>query len=187
MTTLAIYPDDANGAPEVLTDSAAIATALDAIGVEYARWSSDAPLAEDADQEAVLAAYRNEVDALNGRYGFESMDVVALRPDHPQKAEFREKFRAEHIHKDFEVRFFVDGSGVFYLHVNDRVYCVLCEAGDLLSVPPDVTHWFDMGADPDFKCIRLFTAAEGWVGHFTGSDIATRFPGFDELRREITV
>lgn len=185
MTTLAIYPDDASGGPEVLTDTAAIVAALDAIGVEYARWETDADLAADADQEAVLEAYRDSVNALDRRYGFESMDVVALRPDNPKKAEFREKFRSEHIHKDFELRFFVDGGGLFYLHVGGKVYCALCEAGDLLSVPPDTTHWFDMGAEPDFKCIRLFTAADGWVGHFTGSDIATRFPDFDELRNAL--
>jgi 1,2-dihydroxy-3-keto-5-methylthiopentene dioxygenase len=36
-----------------------------------------------------------------------------------------------------------------------------------------------MGERPDFKCIRFFTRPEGWVGNFTGSDIATRFPDFD--------
>ena len=41
--------------------------------------------------------------------------------------EMRQKFLNEHTHADFEVRFFVDGSGLFYLHVGDRVYLVLCE------------------------------------------------------------
>jgi len=39
---------------------------------------------------------------------------------------------------------------------------------------------FDMGEHPDFKCIRFFTVPDGWVGNFTGSDIAGRFPTFDE-------
>ena len=94
-------------------------------------------------------------------------------------AEFRNKFLAEHTHADFEVRFVVDGSGLFYLHLGDRVMLVLCEKGDLISVPANTTHWFDMGENPDFKCIRLFTTEDGWVGDFTGSDIATRFPDMD--------
>jgi 1,2-dihydroxy-3-keto-5-methylthiopentene dioxygenase len=91
----------------------------------------------------------------------------------------RQKFLAEHTHADFEVRFFVDGSGLFYLHVGDRVYMVLCERGDLISVPADTTHWFDMGSNPSFKCIRFFTTPDGWVGSFTGSGIAGRFPDYD--------
>ncbi|MCB1925897.1 MAG: acireductone dioxygenase [Gammaproteobacteria bacterium] len=162
-----------------LSDHAAIAAALGELGVEFERWDANQPLADDADQATVLAAYKDDVEQLNARYGFQSVDVVALGPDHPQKTEMRQKFLAEHTHADFEVRFFVDGSGLFYLHVDDKVYMVLCEKGDLISVPANTTHWFDMGAHPHFKCIRFFTTPDGWVGNFTGSDIATRFPDFD--------
>lgn len=178
MTRLTIYNEDASGA-QSYTEFDEIAAKLGAAGVEFERWAADRPLSPDADQEQVLAAYRDAIDKLNARYGFQSMDVVSLRPDHPNKAEFREKFLSEHTHGDFEVRFFVDGRGLFYLHLGDKVYAVLCEQGDLISVPAATTHWFDMGREPDFKCIRLFTTPEGWVGDFTGSDIAGRFPDFD--------
>ena len=149
--------------------------------LRFEQWQASQPLAVDADQEAVIAAYQDSIDELNAQYGFQSVDVVALRPNNPDKAEFRKKFLAEHTHADFEVRFFVDGSGLFYLHVGDKVFLVLCEKGDLISVPANTTHWFDMGQDPNFKCIRLFTTVDGWVGDFTGSDIATRFPDFDSV------
>jgi 1,2-dihydroxy-3-keto-5-methylthiopentene dioxygenase len=178
MTALTIQTADGQTL-DTLSDHAAIAAALGELGVEFERWEANRPLAADAEQEAVLAAYRADVDRLNAKYGFQSVDVVALGPDHPQKAEMRQKFLSEHTHADFEVRFFVDGSGLFYLHVGDRVYLVLCERGDLISVPANTTHWFDMGANPHFKCIRFFTTPDGWVGNFTGSDIATRFPDFD--------
>jgi 1,2-dihydroxy-3-keto-5-methylthiopentene dioxygenase len=102
-----------------------------------------------------------------------------------KKDEFRQLFLAEHTHADFEVRFFVDGAGLFYLHVGDRIYAMLCEGGDLISVPAGTTHWFDMGSAPSFKCIRLFTTPEGWKGEFTGSDIAKRFPDFDRHLAEV--
>jgi 1,2-dihydroxy-3-keto-5-methylthiopentene dioxygenase len=89
-------------------------------------------------------------------------------------------FITEHFHRDFEVRFFVDGRGLFYLHIGDKVYCVLCKKNDLISVPANTSHWFDMGSAPDFKAIRLFTTDEGWVAEFTGSDISGKFPDFDE-------
>ena len=180
MTALTIYRDDLQGTPRTIGDFAAIADELAGIGVEFERWQADRPLPRDADQEQVLDAYRQAVDELNRKYGFQSIDVVSLQPDHPERTQFRQKFLAEHTHADFEVRFFVAGRGLFYLHVGDKVYLVLCEQGDLISVPANTTHWFDMGERPDFKCIRFFTTPNGWEGNFTGSDIATRFPSFDE-------
>ena len=179
MTMLQVCSE--TGAPEgaVIRDAAEISRVLGGLGVEFEQWKADKPLADDADQDAVLAAYQDSIEKLNKRYGFESKDVVALRPDNPKKDEFRQKFLAEHTHADFEVRFFVDGSGLFYLHVNDKVYLVFCEKGDLISVPANTTHWFDMGSKPNFKCIRLFTTADGWVGNFTGSEIAKTFPDYD--------
>lgn len=180
MTTLKIYPDTGNGDPEVYTDHAEIANILQGIGVEFERWDAGRELADNAGQEEVMAAYQQAIDKLNRKYGFKSIDVIGLKPDHPDKDAMRKKFLSEHTHADFEVRFFVDGRGLFYLHVGDKVYATLCEKGDLISVPANTTHWFDMGSQPDFKCIRFFTTDDGWVGNFTGSDIAERFPDFDD-------
>jgi 1,2-dihydroxy-3-keto-5-methylthiopentene dioxygenase len=180
MSALTIYLENQAGPGELFTEYSDIAAQLEGIGVQFERWTANCELADDADQEAVIGAYRDSVDRLMRQYGFQSADVVSLQPDHPQKAAFREKFLAEHTHSDFEVRFFVDGKGLFYLHVGNKVYAVLCEKGDLISVPADTTHWFDMGEFPSFKCIRLFTTPEGWVATFTGSDIAKSFPTFDQ-------
>ncbi len=180
MTVLAIYSED-GVMQQTLRQLDDIIAELDAKGVLLERWQATEKLSGTADQDTVIAAYQNAIDVLNKRFGFESMDVVSLRPDNPQREEFRGKFLAEHTHDDFEVRFFVDGTGLFYLHIEDKVYLLLCTQGDLISVPANMTHWFDMGVAPNFKCIRLFTQSEGWIGNFTGSDIATRFPSYDQF------
>lgn len=181
MSRLTIFKDDNNTVHEDFSEFAEIAERLEAIGIQFEQWQANKPLVDDAGQDEVLAAYEEDVTRLNNHYGFTSVDVVALGPEHPQKAEMRAKFLSEHTHADFEVRFFVEGSGIFYIHKNDHIYAVLCEKGDLISVPANTTHWFDMGTQPHFKCIRFFTTPEGWVGDFTGSDIASRFPSFDQL------
>jgi 1,2-dihydroxy-3-keto-5-methylthiopentene dioxygenase len=181
MSRLAIYDEAGNRRSDIITDQAAISDTLAALGVRFERWQADAPLSAEAGQDEVLKAYSDDVKRLTDEYGFQSADVVSLRPDNPHKAEFRQKFLAEHTHSDFEVRFFVDGSGLFYLHIGDKVYLVLCEQGDLISVPADTSHWFDMGENPDFTCIRLFVIPDGWVGEFTASDIAARFPSYDQF------
>jgi len=181
MSVLAIQSDDAAGSPTVIKDREGIASQLRDICVQFEQWQADEVLSDDASQDDVLKAYQASIDKLNEQYQFKSMDVVSLNPDNPDKEAFRGKFLAEHTHDDFEVRFFVDGSGLFYLHVEDKVYMVFCERGDLISVPANTTHWFDMGENPFFKCIRFFKIPEGWVGNFTGSDIAKTFPSYDDF------
>ena len=185
MSALFISQDNTPEVTETITDHAAIADCLARQGVQFEYWQGKQALAYEADQDSVMAAYRDSIDTLNHKYNFSSVDVVSLNPDHPDKAAFRQKFLAEHTHNDFEVRFFVDGSGLFYLHLGDKVYMVMCEKGDLISVPANTTHWFDMGENPSFKCIRFFTTPDGWEGNFTGSDIASNFPSFDDMAAEL--
>lgn len=181
MSALRIYDEAGQPIGAETRDFENIAAQLAEHGVQFERWQATENLADDAEQAAVLKAYQRSIDELNKRYHFKSVDVVALRPDNPQKDELRKKFLSEHTHADFELRFFVDGSGLFYLHLGDKVYLVLCEKGDLISVPANTPHWFDMGKEPNFKCIRLFTTEEGWLGFFTGNDIAARLPSMDEF------
>ncbi len=179
MSTLAIYRDD-GALLEVTHDFEAIANQLHGAGVLFERWEANRPLSDSAGQEEIIGAYRASVDRLMQHYGFQSADVISVTPDHPSKVELRKRFLDEHTHSDFEVRYFVGGKGLFFIHAKKQVHAVMCEQGDLISVPANTPHWFDMGADPQLKCIRLFTTPEGWVANYTGDDIAHRFPSFEQ-------
>lgn len=184
MSILTIHPEDKPGRAEVIRDPVLIGERLEKLGVRFEHWVAERELPPDASQEDILAAYQSSVARLQELYGFQSADVISVTPNHPQKAELRAKFLNEHTHTDFEVRFFVEGRGLFYLHPDDHVYAVLCERGDLISVPAHVKHWFDMGRVPELKCIRLFTTPEGWVAEFTGSDLSDNFPRLEPFVRE---
>ncbi len=176
MSRLRIYPDTQAEAIAVHTDHADIARELSRVGVRFERWQASAPVAPGASQDEVIAAYRHDIDRLMAEGGYRAVDVVSLKPDHPERAALRQKFLDEHTHSEDEVRFFVAGSGQFTLHLKDKVYEILCEQGDLIGVPDGARHWFDMSESPYFVAIRLFTNPAGWVAHFTGDDIAQRFP-----------
>jgi 1,2-dihydroxy-3-keto-5-methylthiopentene dioxygenase len=180
MSRLTIYRDDAPLVTELDTaDEARIRKGLARINVQFERWAALQPLASTDRDDAILAAYQPEIQRLERARAYQAVDVLRCLPDHPQREQLREKFLAEHIHDDDEVRFFVEGAGMFYLHADARVHMVLCERNDLISVPAGMRHWFDMGPEPHFTVIRLFTTPEGWVARFTGDPIAARFPAFD--------
>ena len=178
MTTMAIYRENGE-LIEVTQDFETIANKLHGAGVLFERWRADRLLDDSAGQDEILSAYRGSVDRLMKHYNFKSADVISMTSSHPDKDMLRKKFLDEHTHADFEVRFFVDGQGLFCIHADDRVHAILCQQGDLISVPANTPHWFDMGPEPKFKCIRLFTTPEGWVANYTGSAIARQFPKLD--------
>lgn len=180
MSELTIFSDDTPDAPQLHTTSAAtIAAELNKVGVRFEQWQAGAAIQAGDSQEKVLAAYQSDIDRLVAEAGYQSMDVVSLTADNPNKAELRKKFLDEHRHAEDEVRFFVDGEGLFSLHIGDQVFEVLCQKGDLISVPANTPHWFDMGPNPHFVAIRLFNNPDGWIAHFTGSDIASGFSRLD--------
>ncbi len=184
MSLLTIHSENNPETAEVVQNFDAIAKRLNSIGVLFEHWEAEHEFDADATQKIVLSAYSQPLHGLKEKYGFQSADVISVMPDHPEKAQLRAKFINEHTHSDFEVRFFVQGSGLFFLHPDENVYAVLCERGDLISVPAHTKHWFDMGRHPNLKCIRLFTFEEGWVAEFTGSHIADYFPKYEEFVRD---
>jgi len=180
MSHLTVYRDSDAANPLVVTeDFDEIAQALSEAGIRIERWKADRALPADADNETIIAAYQAEIDRLVAERGYQTWDVVSMHPDHPDKDAFRGKFLDEHTHGEDEVRFFVRGQGLFNMHVEGKVYSLLCVKDDLISVPANTRHWFDMGPNPSFTAIRLFNNPEGWVAQFTGSDIAGQFPKLD--------
>jgi 1,2-dihydroxy-3-keto-5-methylthiopentene dioxygenase len=181
MSRLRVFEQEHPDLPlSTTTDHVGMARELAAIGVGFEQWEASQPVAPGASSEAVMGAYRDDIERLVRERGFKSVDVVSIAPDHPDRDAMRAKFLDEHFHKEDEVRFFVAGSGLFTLHVGDKVYEILCERGDLIAVPDSTHHWFDMGPEPSFVAIRFFTEPDGWVGHFTGNDISRRFPRHGE-------
>jgi 1,2-dihydroxy-3-keto-5-methylthiopentene dioxygenase len=108
-----------------------------------------------------------------------------MTPDHPERQALRQKFLAEHTHSEDEVRFFVEGCGLFCLHIGDEVLQVLCERNDWLAVPAGTRHWFDMGPAPHFCALRFFNDPAGWVADFTGDPIAERYPRLDDPQLQL--
>lgn len=191
MTLLAIHqlPSDGSAAPAATpcpptlrtSDGDQIRQELEARGIRFERWPARAATGEATTADALLALYAEEIARLQSSGAYPTVDAIRLTPDHPDRVALRQKFLSEHTHSEDEVRFFVEGRGLFCLHLGDEVLQVVCERNDLISVPAGTPHWFDMGPEPHFAALRFFDNPEGWVATFTGEAIAERFPLLDEL------
>ena len=175
MKALTVYDESANVLFET-DEKGEVANTLKEVGVHYEQWNAGFEIGPEHNEEDILLAYKSEIDKLVEENGYQTRDVISLFSDNPNKAELREKFLSEHTHSEDEVRFFVRGQGLFTLHIEDKVFSILCQKSDLISVPADTLHWFDMGDSPEFTCIRLFNNPSGWVANYSDSGIDKKFP-----------
>ena len=87
MSTLTIELTDKSIPATDLTEGAAIAAVLSAVGIGFERWTTSAPLPADAPVEAILTAYAAQIDVLKEQYGFQSVDVARMNPTHPAQSQ----------------------------------------------------------------------------------------------------
>ena len=176
MSELSIYSEQ-GGEPVFSTDDPArIQQELNLRGIAFDRCVSRAKLAHDADQSTILSAYTVEIQQIQALGDYPTVDAIRMQPDHPDRDALRQKFLSEHTHAEDEVRLFVEGRGLFCLHIKSEVLQVTCETNDWISVPAGTRHWFDMGEKPCFCAVRFFNNPNGWVANFTGDPIAERHP-----------
>jgi len=148
---------------------------LQPLGIWHERWQAAVPFAPDASPDTVLSAYAYVLEPYMQRNGYTVADVIVVHPQSENLDAIRTKFLREHTHTEDEVRFFVEGKGWFWFHVGGEVFHVECSAGDLLSVPAQMPHWFDLGSIPFVKAIRIFIDTSGWVPHYTETGIESKY------------
>jgi 1,2-dihydroxy-3-keto-5-methylthiopentene dioxygenase len=149
-----------------------IAVFLGQYGIDYERWTPESRAATDAGPEAILEAYATQIRQLKARGGYVTADVIDVKPDTPGLEGMLARFNSEHWHDEDEVRFIVDGRGLFHVHPSQApVFAIEVEPGDLIRVPRGTLHWFDLCADRRIRAIRLFQDPSGWTPHYTHSGV----------------
>lgn len=159
-----------------IDDPQVIVSFLAEHGIAYEQWRTDRPVPPDAPADVVLQTYADKIDALKVRGGYTTADVIDVTPATPGLDAMLARFNREHWHHDDEVRFIVEGRGLFHVNPpNGPVFAIEVEAGDLIRVPRGTRHWFDLCADRRIRAIRVFGDASGWTPHYTESGVEAGF------------
>ncbi len=149
-------------------------------GIFFDQWKANEVFEDTASQEEIIQAYSNSLEPFMQQGGYETVDVISINKLTENYEAIRAKFLAEHTHSEDEIRFFVDGQGLFWFNLEgEEVFNLLCQKGDLISVPAGTKHWFDAGEnDPFVKAIRVFIDMSGWIPEYTGSELEKSFSDF---------
>jgi len=117
------------------------------------------------DQKAdILSTFETEINAISERRGYKASDVISLSETTPNLDTLLQNFQREHHHTDDEVRFIVSGNGVFVIQGKDgNFFEVHLSPGDLISVPPNIRHYFTLSDNRKVVAVRIFVDEAGWV------------------------
>jgi 1,2-dihydroxy-3-keto-5-methylthiopentene dioxygenase len=133
---------------------------LDQYGLHVEFWK---PEVTDSSASDALIRFKNQIEGLKKKFGYASADVCELNTTNPNLDKILEPFMKEHHHSDDEVRFTVEGEGIFGVNPGiDPEFEVCVEAGDLLMVPANTRHWFKLTDKKNIKCIRIFKDNPKW-------------------------
>jgi 1,2-dihydroxy-3-keto-5-methylthiopentene dioxygenase len=149
-----------------IDDPAELARFLAGYGICHERWPLADRVDPSASPEEVLAAYEPEIARLRERGGYTTADVIDVSPATPGLEAMLDRFRSEHTHAEDEVRFILQGRGIFFIHGRGRVFLLEVGEGDLINVPAGTRHWFDLCADRRIRAVRLFQNKEGWTPRY---------------------
>ena len=113
------------------------------------------------DDESDRAAF---VESVKRDYGYVDTDYVELRPDTPNLDAICAKFDREHFHTEDEVRFVVEGEGIFDVRdAGDRWLRIEVAPGDMIVIPARTHHRFYLRDSRQIRCMRLFANHDGWA------------------------
>lgn len=131
------------------------------------------PELDEGGRATVVQALGIELIDVCIAHGYQSMDLLVLHPDTPGLDDALARFDRPHTHGDDEVRYIVDGAGLFgFFDTQGREYSVPVEPGDYLRVPAGAEHRFTLTSARRIKALRLFSDTAGWVAQYTGRPAA---------------
>jgi 1,2-dihydroxy-3-keto-5-methylthiopentene dioxygenase len=163
---------------QILQDYNKVRDFLAGIDIVYEYWEPVADLSHDASNEEVLIAYSKLINELKRRGGYVTADVITVNKNTPGLDAMLAKFNIEHRHDEDEVRYILSGRGLFHIHSQqqrDQVVAIEVDTGDLICIPRDTLHWFDLCGDRKIRAIRLFQNVSGWTPHYTHSAIDRKY------------
>ena len=155
-----------------LTEHDEIRNHLAGIGIDYERWELADDVSAAATADEILRAYAPQIETLKKRGGYVTADVIDVKPDTVGLDAMLAKFSIEHRHDEDEVRYIVEGRGLFHINPpSSPVAALEVEAGGLIRVPRGTLHWFDLCGERRIRAIRLFQDTAGWTPLYTNSGI----------------
>jgi len=180
VSRLSVYPQNLPEQPnKVLGHADDIARTLAEVGVGFTQCPVAAVVVPGLDVATLNAECQALTQPLLAQ-GYVIDEVISLKAADAQALALRARFGAEFRLGGEHTSLFVAGRGLVSVHLDEHVYELLCERGDLLTLPAGTRHWLDFGERANVALIRLNKPAQSEAMQLTGDAIASLFPRLEE-------
>lgn len=104
------------------------------------------------------------IETIKAEHRYVDHDVIELSLDTPNLETICAKFDKEHFHTEDEVRFVLEGDGIFDVRngANEWIRIEVSE-GDIIMIPAHKYHRFYLTDRKHIRCMRLFANHDGWA------------------------
>lgn len=164
------------------TELTAIAREL-ALNVQLNYWQVGDPqlrrllaqeILSEEEKEQVLVALNGYFEELQRTADYKSRDLIVLHPGIPNLDAMLVKFDQIHTHGDDEVRYILDGEGIFgFVRLDGSQVELTVQPEEYINVPAGTEHWFYLTAARRIKAVRYFIGTDGWTPEYTGQKFAS--------------
>ena len=145
---------------KTITERPEIKSFLDQYGIYIEFWN-DINLNHNLSDP--LEKYKESIEKLKQKFNYVSADCCSLNSSNTNLDNILKPFMTEHHHTDDEVRFTVEGEGIFGICPKDKTeFEIHVEPGDLILIPANVRHWFKLTDKKNICCLRIFKENPKW-------------------------
>jgi len=186
MSKLAFYTQFNLQKPyRVSDDVMSCAETLAEFGIRFEQWTNLSLLPGlSIPDEEILTLYNKQIDKVKRELGYPHVDIATIKPGDAFSISVRGRYLSEHTHDEDEVRFFLSGSALVYIHVNQKIHILECTRGDFIVIPSGIKHWIDIGPKPEFSVIRWFKTKNAFKNNFTEGYVAEATPRWEAIYGE---
>ncbi len=183
MSKLALYTPFNLQKPFRESDDALYCTeTLAEYGIRFEQWKTVSVMPGiNFSDEAIMNVYAAQIEQVKRELGYSVVDISRMTPNDKFAITIRGRYLSEHTHEEDEVRFFLSGRALLYIHVDQRIHIIECTKGDFFIIPKGIKHWMDIGPKPDFIVMRWFNSQQAFTNHFTDDFVAEATPRWETI------
>lgn len=124
----------------------------------------------DAEKRHMVDLHNSVFEFLQQENGYLWCDLLNVHPGVPNLQTLIATYSQYHTHTAPESLYVLAGEMIFGFAKPDGSHIqLLVQSQDYLQIPAGVEHWCSPSALLNFKAVRYFSTADGWLPSYTGT------------------
>jgi 1,2-dihydroxy-3-keto-5-methylthiopentene dioxygenase len=122
-----------------------------------------------AEKEQIIQSYQSYFESNAPQSDRFCYDLLVVHPGSPSLYSLTATYSRYHTHVDAETLHVLSGEAIFgFVKPDGSQIELLLQPYDYIRIPSGCEHCFSLAASLQFKAVRYFSTADGWMPQHTG-------------------